>query len=343
MTYMKRMLTTPGLEYPTLKIHADGSFAEDACVGSRTECVSPNLKTSRSPETLAGGPYTRDAIVGSSVVSVIPSMILLVITDGVFLSLVVSAAGANGCIHFLGNSEHVVRLWRDLFSEPRSGQDPKAFCLVDVVLCCCFMQSSLLRFLKLDIDFVLGVTTLCSLIGSASSFVKVIGHLQCCLPTLVVLASPYHANELDGACSSGTFVTYVDAMLTSLLGLIPMLPRPYSGENVGLLLSPCSEADFMVHRGASCCYAHMWDRLYFGTCVLVLCCSRGYMRLLGLNKLVASDWSHNYAFCYRLCVMLVGETAGNSGSTLKDFGAKGIVAEHWSVITNDRYEEKDEA
>nr|TKR92037.1 hypothetical protein D5086_0000217810 [Populus alba] len=78
-----------------------------------------------------------------------------------------------------------------------------------------------------------------------------------------------------------------------------------TGENVGLLLSPCSEADFMVHRGALCCYAHMWDRLYFGICVLVLCCSKGYVRLLGLNKLVASSWSLSYAFCYRLRVMLV--------------------------------------
>ncbi|KAJ6979452.1 hypothetical protein NC653_027561 [Populus alba x Populus x berolinensis] len=61
-----------------------------------------------------------------------------------------------------------------------------------------------------------------------------------------------------------------------------------TGENVGLLLSPCGEADFMVHRGASCYYAHLWDRLYFGTFVLILCCSGGYVCLLGLNKLAAS-------------------------------------------------------
>ncbi|KAJ6904600.1 hypothetical protein NC652_022580 [Populus alba x Populus x berolinensis] len=344
MTYMKRILTTPGLEYPTLKTHADGSFAEDACAGSRAKCVFLNLKTSRSPETLAGGPYTRDAIVGSSVVNVIPpiarALILLVITDGFFLSLVASAAGANRCIHFLG-------------------QDLEAFCLVDVVFYCCFIQSSLLRSLKLDISFVLGVTTLYSLICSASSFMKwqpilMHGVLLACFCCVAIFA----IKELDGACSGGTFVTSVDAA-TPLLwsssirlscycmgcGLVAraiMLPsyvcckfvhfynytagcglplvaleltsvlleaagglELQTGENVGLLLSPCSEADFMVHRGALCCYAHMWDRLYFGICVLVLCCSKGYVRLLGLNKLVASSWSLSYGFCYRLRVMLV--------------------------------------
>ncbi|KAJ6984110.1 hypothetical protein NC653_022368 [Populus alba x Populus x berolinensis] len=182
------MSCLPGLEYPTLKTHADGSFDEDACAGSRAKCVFPNLKTSRSPETLAGGPYTRDAI------------ILLVITDGVVLSSVASAADANGCIHFLG-------------------QDFEAFCLVDVVLYCCFIQSSLLRSLKLDINFgalfviVLGVTALYSLICNASSFVKwqpilIHGVLLACFCCVAIFA----IKELDGACSGGNFVTFVELL-----------------------------------------------------------------------------------------------------------------------------------
>ncbi|KAG6761994.1 hypothetical protein POTOM_032476 [Populus tomentosa] len=410
-------LVSPGLEYPTLKTHADGSFAEDACAGSRAKCVFLNLKTSRSPETLAGGPYTRDAIVGSSVVNVIPPIAralvenmfpfmrlnttcindanhlfgargrfswsspmdsfsrwllqLLVPIDACYIVFVVAVSSTCLLVYYCSLLVlFAIYCWFVLGLVP-SGQDLEAFCLVDVVFYCCFIQSSLLRSLKLDISFVLGVTTLYSLICSASSFMKwqpilMHGVLLACFCCVAIFA----IKELDGACSGGTFVTSVDAA-TPLLwsssirlscycmgcGLVAraiMLPSyvcckfvhfynytagcglplvaleltsvlleaagglelqtGYSffclffhnfGENVGLLLSPCSEADFMVHRGALCCYAHMWDRLYFGICVLVLCCSKGYVRLLGLNKLVASSWSLSYGFCYRLRVMLV--------------------------------------
>ncbi|KAJ6886285.1 hypothetical protein NC651_026846 [Populus alba x Populus x berolinensis] len=232
-----------------------------------------------------------------------------------------------------------------------SGQDPEAFCLVDVVLYFCFMESSLLRLLKLNASFyalfatVLGVAAICSLVCSMSSFLK--GVLLVCFCCVAIFA----IKELDGACSGGYFVTSVDAatsysvrlLLGSsviawlwfgcwsyyafqpwlMLSLKVVLLKAtgglelqigycfyclffrYFGENVGLLLSPCGEADFVVHRGASCYYAHLWYRLYFGTCVQILCCSRGYVCLLGLNKLAASDWSLNYTFCYRLCVPLV--------------------------------------
>ncbi|KAL3576394.1 hypothetical protein D5086_021677 [Populus alba] len=227
-----------------------------------------------------------------------------------------------------------------------SGQDPEAFCLVDVVLYCCFMESSLLRFLKLNASFcalfatVLGVVAICSLVCSMSSFLKVAKCLQCCLPTLATLASPYHANVCwsvpmvaNSHCChlllhsysirlllGSSAIAWVVVWLLELLCFPAMVvvgcpflqvhyrlwftaissPRaclfagfdgvsPTQGENVGLLLSPCGEADFMLHRGASCYYAHLWARLYFGTFVPILCCSGGYVCLLGLNKLAASD------------------------------------------------------
>ncbi|KAL9371901.1 hypothetical protein Peur_037041 [Populus x canadensis] len=114
-------------KYPALKTFADGSSVVDACAGSRAEYVSPNILTFPSPETLAGGPCSRDAIMGFGVVSLTLSLardlakdlfhfmglntscindanllfdaygqILLVATVGVFL--VASAAGATG--HF---------------------------------------------------------------------------------------------------------------------------------------------------------------------------------------------------------------------------------------------------
>ena len=48
--------------------------------------------------------------------------ILLVTTAGVFLCIVASAANANGCIPCSGNSEPVLRIWRDLLSKPESGR-----------------------------------------------------------------------------------------------------------------------------------------------------------------------------------------------------------------------------
>jgi len=147
------VLSPPDHKYPALKTFADESFVVDACAGSRAEYVSLNLTTSPSPETLAGGPYSRDAIMGFGVVSVTLSLardleedlfhfmglkltcnndanlllsacgqIVLVTTVGVFLSLVGSAAKANGCIPYSSNSERVLRLLRELLSETESGR-----------------------------------------------------------------------------------------------------------------------------------------------------------------------------------------------------------------------------
>jgi len=147
------VLSSPDHKYPALKTFADGSSAVDACTGSRAEYVSPNLMTSPSPETLASGPSSRDAIMGFGIVSMTLSLardleedlfhlmglnttcindanllfgacgqILLVTTTGVFLSLVASATGVNGCIPYSGNSEPILRLWRELLSEPASGR-----------------------------------------------------------------------------------------------------------------------------------------------------------------------------------------------------------------------------
>jgi len=71
-------------------------------------------------------------------------------------------------------------------------------------------------------------------------------------------------------------------------------------------LSPCSYVDFEVHRGALYCCAYILrHRLYFGTFVLGLCYSRGYVRLQGLEKLVVFGWTISYVFCCRLCMLLV--------------------------------------
>ena len=121
-------------KYPALTAFADGSSAVDVCAGSRAEYVSPNLTTPPSPESLAGGPCSRDAIMGFGVVSLTLSLardleealfhfmglnsscindanllfdvcgqILLVTTVGVFL--VASAAGATGRLPCSGKSE----------------------------------------------------------------------------------------------------------------------------------------------------------------------------------------------------------------------------------------------
>ncbi|KAH8479803.1 hypothetical protein H0E87_031702 [Populus deltoides] len=110
-------------KYPALTAFADKSSAVDAYAESRAEYVSPNLTTPPSPESLAGGPCSRDAIMGLGVVSLTLSLardleealfhymgldsscindanfdacgqILLVTTVWVFL--VASAAGATG-------------------------------------------------------------------------------------------------------------------------------------------------------------------------------------------------------------------------------------------------------
>ena len=119
-------------KYPALTAFADGSSAVDACAGSRAEYVSPNLTTPPSPESLAGGPCSRDAIMGLGVVSLTLSLardleealfhfmglnsscindanfdacgqILLVTTVGVFL--VASAAGVTRRLPCSGKSE----------------------------------------------------------------------------------------------------------------------------------------------------------------------------------------------------------------------------------------------
>lgn len=138
-------------KYPALKTFADGSSAVDACAGSRAEYVSPNLTTSPSPESLAGRPCSRDAIMGFGVVNLTLSLardleedvfhfmglnsscindanllfdacgqILLVTTVGVFL--VASAAGATGCFPCSGKSEPIQRLCRELLPESASGR-----------------------------------------------------------------------------------------------------------------------------------------------------------------------------------------------------------------------------
>ena len=143
------VLSPPDHKYPALKTFADGSFVVDAYARSRAEY----LTTSPSPKTLAGGPCSRNAIMGFGVVSVTLSLarhleedlfhfmglnttcnndanllfgacgqILLVTTAGVFLSLIALAANANGCIPCSGNSEPVLRLWRELLSKPESGR-----------------------------------------------------------------------------------------------------------------------------------------------------------------------------------------------------------------------------
>jgi hypothetical protein len=145
------VLFTSDHKYPGLKSFADGSYAVDACAGSRAEYVSPNLTTSPSPETLAGGPYSKDVFMGFGVVSVTLSLsrdlekylfhfiglstsyindanllfgacgqILLVTTFGV--SLVASAAGGTRRIPCSGNSEPNLRLWRELVPETASGR-----------------------------------------------------------------------------------------------------------------------------------------------------------------------------------------------------------------------------
>jgi hypothetical protein len=73
------VLSPPDLKYSIPKTLAGGSFVEDACAGSRAECVSLNFKTSPSPETLA--PYTRDAIAGYGIVCVTPSMVRDLVED----------------------------------------------------------------------------------------------------------------------------------------------------------------------------------------------------------------------------------------------------------------------
>nr|TKR92038.1 hypothetical protein D5086_0000217820 [Populus alba] len=116
-------------------------------------------QTSRSPETLAGGPYTRDAIVGSSVVNVIPPMTRALV-ENMFPFMRLNTTCINDANHLFGArgrfswsspmgsfSRRLLQLLMPI------GQDLEAFCLVDVVLYCCFIQSSLLRSLKLDISF----------------------------------------------------------------------------------------------------------------------------------------------------------------------------------------------
>jgi hypothetical protein len=119
-------------KYPALTAFADKSSAVDAYAESRAEYVSPNLTTPPSPESLAGGPCSRDAIMGLGVVSLTLSLardleealfhymgldsscindanfdacgqILLVTIVGVFL--VASAAGATGRLPCSGTSE----------------------------------------------------------------------------------------------------------------------------------------------------------------------------------------------------------------------------------------------
>ena len=64
-----------------------------------------------------------------------------------------------------------------------SGQDFEAFCLVDIVICCCcFMQSCLLCSLKLDAGFGALFALLWQLFSMAAS-------LQCCLRCLWELLS----------------------------------------------------------------------------------------------------------------------------------------------------------
>nr|TKS01569.1 hypothetical protein D5086_0000171780 [Populus alba] len=121
----------------------------DDCAGSWVENVPPNLATSLSPETLAGGPCSRDVIMNFGFVNMILSLardlkedlfmgpichndtnllfgacghILLVTTTEVSLFLVTSAADANGCNPCSGNSEPVLRLWLESFFEPESGR-----------------------------------------------------------------------------------------------------------------------------------------------------------------------------------------------------------------------------
>ncbi|KAJ6964063.1 hypothetical protein NC652_002365 [Populus alba x Populus x berolinensis] len=121
-------LSSPNHKYPALNYFVDGSLAVDDYARSWAENVPPNLATSPSPspspETLAGGPYSRDVIMGFGFVNMILSLvrdleedlfmgptchndtnllfgackqILLVTTTEVSLFLVTSAADANGC------------------------------------------------------------------------------------------------------------------------------------------------------------------------------------------------------------------------------------------------------
>ncbi|KAL3582981.1 hypothetical protein D5086_017313 [Populus alba] len=173
------------------------------------------------------------------------------------LSLVASAVGANGCILYSGNSDLVVRLRRDLFSKPGSGQDPEAFCLVGVVLYCYFFQSSLLHSLKLDASF--GALFATGLVDLLMDF-----HCLWLLLSLVLLIVVLGVVVIYSLVSKASFFLKAAGRTLQVVVCCCKLSWGWPcllGENVGLLLSPCSEADFVVHRRASCFCAQLQDRL----------------------------------------------------------------------------------
>jgi hypothetical protein len=65
---------------------------------------------------------------------------------------------------------------------------------------------------------------------------------------------------------------------------------------------------------------------YFGTFVLVLCCSGDYVRLLGLKKLATIGWALSYACCCWLCVLLSCVSYGLFALTVSVLGCPGWYA-----------------